>query len=246
MLIHLYRTSGGMNMRIRVAAVTCAALLAAGTALAGCNPDTTTGSSSPSTAATTVAGSGASTGSVTVPPLTGLGLQTAQDTAQAHGFHDLTSHDASGQDRMQILDSNWKVCDQTPAAGTSATADVRIDLGAVKLGEACPGGATSAPSPTAAPSTSPATPTTPSATRAPTHKPVAHHTATSRGTTSGGSGSSGSSTSGGSGGSTTHRTEAPVAPGGGATAQCNDGTLSYSRHHQGTCSHHGGVAVWYK
>ena len=33
---------------------------------------------------------------------------------------------------------------------------------------------------------------------------------------------------------------------GGATALCNDGTLSYSAHHQGTCSHHGGVAVWYK
>ncbi|GAA4047561.1 hypothetical protein GCM10023063_38650 [Arthrobacter methylotrophus] len=38
---------------------------------------------------------------------------------------------------------------------------------------------------------------------------------------------------------------APV-PGGGATAQCNDGTLSYSANHQGTCSHHGGVAIWYK
>jgi VCBS repeat-containing protein len=29
------------------------------------------------------------------------------------------------------------------------------------------------------------------------------------------------------------------------TALCNDGTLSYSAHHQGTCSHHGGVRVWY-
>ena len=30
----------------------------------------------------------------------------------------------------------------------------------------------------------------------------------------------------------------------GATARCRDGTYSYSQHHQGTCSHHGGVAVW--
>lgn len=30
----------------------------------------------------------------------------------------------------------------------------------------------------------------------------------------------------------------------GATAQCNDGTYSYSQHHSGTCSHHGGVAKW--
>jgi hypothetical protein len=30
----------------------------------------------------------------------------------------------------------------------------------------------------------------------------------------------------------------------GATAICSDGTPSYSAHHQGTCSHHGGVARW--
>ena len=30
----------------------------------------------------------------------------------------------------------------------------------------------------------------------------------------------------------------------GATARCRDGTYSYSQHHSGTCSHHGGVAVW--
>lgn len=31
---------------------------------------------------------------------------------------------------------------------------------------------------------------------------------------------------------------------GGATARCEDGTLSYSQHRSGTCSHHGGVASW--
>lgn|GEM_PF-1887868 len=36
----------------------------------------------------------------------------------------------------------------------------------------------------------------------------------------------------------------PAAPGLSATARCRDGTLSYSAHHQGTCSHHGGVSVW--
>src|SRR5665213_301752 len=30
----------------------------------------------------------------------------------------------------------------------------------------------------------------------------------------------------------------------GASAQCRDGTYSYSQHRSGTCSHHGGVAVW--
>lgn len=30
----------------------------------------------------------------------------------------------------------------------------------------------------------------------------------------------------------------------GASAQCRDGTYSFSEHRQGTCSHHGGVASW--
>lgn len=35
-----------------------------------------------------------------------------------------------------------------------------------------------------------------------------------------------------------------AAPPPGATAQCRDGSYSYSLHHSGTCSHHRGVAVW--
>lgn len=31
-----------------------------------------------------------------------------------------------------------------------------------------------------------------------------------------------------------------------ATAKCKDGTYSYAKRHQGACSHHGGVAEWYK
>ena len=30
----------------------------------------------------------------------------------------------------------------------------------------------------------------------------------------------------------------------GASAQCRDGTYSFSAHRSGTCSHHGGVAKW--
>jgi len=30
----------------------------------------------------------------------------------------------------------------------------------------------------------------------------------------------------------------------GASAQCRDGTYSFSRSRRGTCSHHGGVAAW--
>ena len=50
----------------------------------------------------------------------------------------------------------------------------------------------------------------------------------------------------------THLTPAPhtpthaSAPANGATARCHDGTYSYAAHHQGACSHHGGVDLFYK
>jgi hypothetical protein len=39
---------------------------------------------------------------------------------------------------------------------------------------------------------------------------------------------------------------APIASGNGATALCNDGTYSEAAHHQGACSRHGGVKVFYR
>ena len=30
----------------------------------------------------------------------------------------------------------------------------------------------------------------------------------------------------------------------GASAKCRDGSYSFSKHHSGTCSHHGGVNSW--
>jgi Protein of unknown function (DUF3761) len=32
----------------------------------------------------------------------------------------------------------------------------------------------------------------------------------------------------------------------GATAQCRNGSYSFSQSHRGTCSHHGGVARWFR
>lgn len=39
------------------------------------------------------------------------------------------------------------------------------------------------------------------------------------------------------------RTQNSTAPAG-ATAQCRDGSYSFSQSRRGTCSHHGGVAKW--
>ena len=43
---------------------------------------------------------------------------------------------------------------------------------------------------------------------------------------------------------TTPRSSTRDAKSGTPTAKCKDGTMSYSAHHSGTCSGHGGVAEW--
>jgi len=45
---------------------------------------------------------------------------------------------ATGRDRNQILDRDWKVCTQNPAAGTKTSTDTKLDFGTVKLAETCP------------------------------------------------------------------------------------------------------------
>ncbi|MFG3234991.1 PASTA domain-containing protein [Streptomyces antibioticus] len=73
-----------------------------------------------------------------VPNFIGMGLQSAQDTAQAAGFYTLTSHDSLGRARNQILDRDWKVCSQSVKAGKAMPTDTELDFGAVKLAETCP------------------------------------------------------------------------------------------------------------
>lgn len=72
-----------------------------------------------------------------LPDLTGETLQAAQDAAQAAGFYGLTSSDATGASRMQLLDRNWQVCAQAPAAGPHPT-DTVVDFSTVKIEESCP------------------------------------------------------------------------------------------------------------
>lgn len=47
-------------------------------------------------------------------------------------------------------------------------------------------------------------------------------------------------------GQAVHRPEHAASRPQGATARCRDGEYSFSRHHRGTCSGHGGVAQWYQ
>ncbi|HSA53998.1 MAG TPA: hypothetical protein VLH10_28290 [Yinghuangia sp.] len=72
----------------------------------------------------------------------------AQDNAQAAGYFNLTSTDALGRDRSQVLDRNWQVCSQDPAPGPVAT-DTKVTFGVVKIDETCPAVPVPAPAATA-------------------------------------------------------------------------------------------------
>ncbi|MFE6863265.1 hypothetical protein [Nocardia sp. NPDC057668] len=69
-----------------------------------------------------------------MPSVVCMNLQAAQDTIQEAGVFFSRSKDATGADRKQILDSNWVVVAQSPAAGTPFTEGEAV-LSVVKIGE---------------------------------------------------------------------------------------------------------------
>lgn len=99
----------------------------------------------------------------TMPDLVGKNLQDSQDVLQALGSNKMDQQDASGQGRTQIVDSNWKVCTQEPAAASKVPFDTVVVLASVKNDEACPGDAPVEPTRTTA-AAAPAAPAAPSMT----------------------------------------------------------------------------------
>jgi hypothetical protein len=75
--------------------------------------------------------------SFVMPSVVGMVLQDAQNLLQSSGSYLMDQVDATGQGRFQVLDSNWKVCSQSPSAGASVTTGQMVTLSAVKLDESC-------------------------------------------------------------------------------------------------------------
>ncbi len=73
-----------------------------------------------------------------MPKIVGMNLQDAQDKLQSLGSYLMDQEDASGLDRWQIDDSNWKVCSQKPKAGKVVPITTIVKAAAVKLDERCP------------------------------------------------------------------------------------------------------------
>jgi hypothetical protein len=142
----------GESVRTRI--ISAALLCAATVSVTACQPTekpkasgvaSPTGSEAAGKSAPTNNAKGAAE-KATVPTFVGMGLQSAQDTAQAAGFYALKSHDSLGRDRNQILDRDWKVCSQNIKAGKTVPTDTTLDFGAVKLAETCPTEEQAAPS----------------------------------------------------------------------------------------------------
>ncbi|GAA4400744.1 hypothetical protein GCM10023153_28500 [Ornithinibacter aureus] len=74
----------------------------------------------------------------TMPKLVGQNLQLAQDMLQKDGSFLLDQVDALGLGRIQVMDSNWQVCTQSPKAGKEVPVDTMVTLASVKLTEDCP------------------------------------------------------------------------------------------------------------
>jgi len=69
-----------------------------------------------------------------MPDVVGMNLQAAQDLIQEQGVFFSRSFDATGQNRSQVIDSNWTVVCQVPPPGTPID-EAEANLGAVKYGE---------------------------------------------------------------------------------------------------------------
>lgn len=72
-----------------------------------------------------------------MPKVVGMNLQLAQDLLQSLGSYGLLQEDSKGLNRFQVLDSNWKVCKQSPSPGKKVSTSVIVTLSSVKLTERC-------------------------------------------------------------------------------------------------------------
>jgi len=74
-------------------------------------------------------------GLVTVPDVSGMDHQTAQDAMQDAGLYYLREVDGKGLGRLLLNDRNWVQTGQSPAPGTEVPTDAVITLTAVKTSD---------------------------------------------------------------------------------------------------------------
>lgn len=121
---------------LAVTALSSVVLVACGSSSKSSSSATTAARATTAAPATTAAST-----SFVMPNEVGKNLQAAQDDIQRVSGNPVFitfSHDATGQERHQILDRNWKVCSQNVAPGTQVQDTTKITFAVVKLDESCP------------------------------------------------------------------------------------------------------------
>ena len=112
-------------------ALACAALVSACSSTPTASPTVTV--TAPPTATTALAppvepapADPVGSGKITVPNGVGKNYQDAQDLWRGSGLSVGVAEDATGANRLPVLDSGWVVLSQTPAAGTKVAPDTVI------------------------------------------------------------------------------------------------------------------------
>jgi len=72
-----------------------------------------------------------------MPNVVGMNLQLAQDLLQSKGSYIVDQEDYKGLNRFQLVDTNWKICKQSPAPKKSIPVSTVVTLYSVKLTERC-------------------------------------------------------------------------------------------------------------
>ncbi|WP_308191923.1 PASTA domain-containing protein [Kitasatospora humi] len=204
-----------------------------------------------------------------LPNLVGMHGDKAEDALQkpdAYLAKDVAFQDVKAGEtspRTVIIKGNWKVCGQSPGAGSPSVKNMTVKLYVVKNEENCPGGSPtpspSAAAPAAVP-TAPATTAKPTPEAAPstvapaptatTNPPSDTHTPPSAPAVAPTPPAPAHSPEGSCRAHTVaycgwDRGETPEQSG--ETATCKDGYVSFSGDDgSGTCSGHKGVRVWFK
>lgn len=99
-------------------------------------PVTTTAPATTATTATTSASADqAAPVTITVPDVTGMNHQDAQNAMQAAGLYNLREVDGTGRGRPLLVDRNWVQTGQSPPPGTKVAPGAVITLTAVKYSD---------------------------------------------------------------------------------------------------------------
>ncbi|MGN8131124.1 PASTA domain-containing protein [Paenarthrobacter sp. 22069] len=227
-----------------------ALIVLTGLMLTGCGGKQAAPQAPPTATATAVA---QTTESVTVPAVMNLTLDKATDQLKKLGFTVEAADTAHG--KPIILEKNWQVTTQDPGNGAQAAKGSTVHLGVKNLDDAAAekaaadkAAAEKAAAEQAAAAAKAAADKA-AADKAAADKAAADQASAAKAAADQAAADQAAAAKAAADQAAAAAAQAPApapAPGGGATALCVDGSLSYSATHQGTCSHHKGVAVWYK